>query len=409
MKTAVTRVGRIAAGLSVLCAPLAGYFASAAQQTQPLDARRTAPSSSCAIVSDKGQPVAAGGREVYCVIDIGSRNVKLVVSSTQPDNTMTLRDERSCRARLDLGTKVYDAGAPAGRQDRPLLAADIEALASVMQEYQALCALDRGKMMGADATEWARHATNMAEIKQALAAKTGITIDVLTPDQEARYGYAAATRGRPGYLVVDAGSNSFQITSQPQGREAPQGVSVPLGYEQASNLYFLKAASYEAGRRSYADEVRRRVSATSLDLAGLRAVIASGKLGRRMVALGQDAAIQLIVGGALRDASGEWLRDELAYSRKSRQVHATELPEYGEVTAVLSAAQIGEYLHSLRGSSQWLQLRTDPIRAIYGNKALVVPALFDELMRELGVDSVVLTPAEMPAGYVLAKARSGPR
>jgi hypothetical protein len=271
-----------------------------------------------------------------------------------------------------------------------------------MKEYQAFCALDGGKMVGADATEWARHATNIAEVKRAVAAGTGIGIDVLTPDEEARYGYSAATRGRAGHLVLDPGSNSFQVTSQPRGEEAPRGISVPLGYEQAANLYFAKASSYESGRRAYADEIRGRLAA--LDAPRLRAAVASGKLGRAIIALGQDAAVQLVVGGALRDASGQWLQDEAAYARKASEVRAMPSPEYGEVTEILKAAQIGDYLRSLGGPGQLLQLLADPVRGRYGNKALVVPALLDVLMRDLGVDTVVLTPAEMPIGYILAKA-----
>lgn len=378
--------------------------ASVAWTTQAQTSPASTPPRSCAIAPDQTQPVAAAGREVYCAIDVGSRNVKLAVISMEPGKALTLRDERSCRTRLNLGTKVYDAAAPAGRQDKSLPAADIETLASVMKEYQAFCALDGGKMVGADATEWARHAANIEEVKRALAARTGIDIDVLTPDQEARYGYAAATRGRGGHLVLDPGSNSFQITSQPRGEEAPRGISVPLGYEQAANLYFAKAASYESARRAYADEVRRRLAATALDLAGLRAALASGRLGRAIVALGQDAAIHLVVGGALRDASGQWLQDEAAYARKANEVRPTFSPDYGEVTGILKAAQISDYLHSLGESSQLLQLQADPVRGLYGNKALVVPALLDVLMRDLGVDTVVLTSAEMPTGYILAKA-----
>jgi hypothetical protein len=276
-----------------------------------------------------------------------------------------------------------------------------------MKEFQALCALDGGRVVGADATEWARHATNIAEVKQALATRTGISIDVLTPDEEARYGYVAATRGRAGHLVLDPGSNSFQIMSQPLGERAPRAVSIPLGYEQAANLYFAKAESYEGGRRAYADEVGRRLTAAALDLAGLRAAVASGRLARRIVALGQDSAIQLVVGGALRDASGQWLQYEADYARKANEVRPTLSPDYGELTGILKAAQISDYLRSLGESSQLPQLRADGPRAGTATRRWSC-RLSSTLMRRLGVDTVVLTPAEMPTGYILAKAGGKP-
>jgi Ppx/GppA phosphatase family protein len=374
--------------------------AAAAPPTPP----QSPPPSACSIAPDKAQPVVAPGREIYCAIDVGSRNVKLVVSSMEPGKPLTLRDERSCRSRLNLGTKVYDAAAPAGRQDKPLSAVDVEALANVMNEYQLQCARDKGKLVGADATEWARHAANIGEIRQALLARTSLDLDVLTPELEARYGYLAATRGRAGYLVVDAGSSSFQITSQTPGQEAPRGVSVPLGYEQAARIHFAEAEGYEGGQRAYADDVKRRLTGAGLDLTDLRAAVAGGKLGRRIVALGQDGAIHLAVGGLLRDGTGRWLQDEAAYARALGAVRATFSAEDGEVLRVLKAGEIGAYLRSLSEASQLLQLRADPVRALYGNKALVVPVLFDVLMRELDVDTLVLTPAEMPTGYILAKA-----
>jgi hypothetical protein len=376
-------------------------LAAAPTRSQALQNPPAPPANTCAAAT--AQPIAAADRDVYCAIDIGSRNLKLAVVSMEAGRPLTLRDERSCRTRLNLGTKVYDAGAPPGQQDKPLATADIEALAKAMQEYQALCRLDGGKLVGADATEWARHATNIAEVRKAVSQRTGLDIEVLTAEQEARFGYIAATRGRAGFVVVDPGSNSFQVTAHANGETAPHGVSVPLGYEQASALYFSKAESFDAGRRAYAEAVRSRLAAAALDVPKLRGAIGSGRLARAIVALGQDAAVHLVVGGVLRDGSGRWISDEAAYSQHARTLRPSASAEYGEVTAVLRASQVRDYLASLADTRQLVQLRADPVRGLYGTKALVVPSLLDVLAQDLGVETVVLTPAEMPIGYILSK------
>ena len=47
-------------------------------------------------------------------------------------------------------------------------------------------------------------------------------------------------------------------------------------------------------------------------------------------------------------------------------------------------------------------LRTAPVRALYGEKALANAVLLDSLIKQLGLTTVVLVPQEMPAGYILA-------
>jgi hypothetical protein len=99
-------------------------------------------------------------------------------------------------------------------------AADIADLITVMKELQAICALDKGKLVGAEATQWARDALNIADVKAQVKTATGLDIEVLTPDQEGSYGYVASTRNAPERLSLDPGSNSFQIGWWPKGATA---------------------------------------------------------------------------------------------------------------------------------------------------------------------------------------------
>jgi hypothetical protein len=386
------RVLRILAILGCLTGTAAVLRADAAVAPVSL------PPTTCAIAADPARPIAASGREVHCAVDIGSRNAKLAVISLEHGKPLTARDERQCRIRLDLGTKSYDAKAPAGQQNKPLAAADIEALAAAIAQFQSICTRDKGTMAGADATEWARHATNIGEVQATVAARTGLGFEVLTPEREAQLGYAAATHAMPGHVVVDPGSNSFQVTWQAVGDSAPRGLSIPLGYEQAANLHFASAESYAAGREAYARDIRERLAA----IPGFADAKAAAAKAGTLLVLGQDGAVHLVVRGELRDRAGHWLTDDTLLAKKLADTPRVATPEYGEVTAVLSAGELKRYLDSI-DAGQFAQLRTEPVRGIYGTKAMVVPALLELLSRELAVERVVLAPHEMPTGYILAK------
>jgi hypothetical protein len=79
----------------------------------------------CAPLTDAYKPIAvATTRDVVCALDLGSNNAKLVVMSVDKSKKPeTLKDERQCRNKLSLGTKVFDsttmiARAPPGSATR---------------------------------------------------------------------------------------------------------------------------------------------------------------------------------------------------------------------------------------------------------------------------------------------------
>ena len=111
-----------------------------------------------------------------------------------------------------------------------LKAAEITNLVPTMKEFQRVCTLDKGTLVGAEATQWARDATNIDEVKTMVKTATTLDIEVLTPDQEGAYGYVAGTRNSPEKFSLDPGSNSFQIGWLPKGATTARTVSVPFGY-----------------------------------------------------------------------------------------------------------------------------------------------------------------------------------
>ena len=191
---------------------------------------------------------------MYCALDLGSNNAKLQVISMEEGKPLSFKDERQCRTRLGFGAKVFDSQTMTAKA---LPASDIADLITVMKELQAICALDKGKLVGAEATQWARDALNIADVKAQVKTATGLDIDVLTPDQEGAYGYVAGTRNAPERLSLDPGSNSFQIGWWPKGATAARTVSVPLGYVRGAAKYLPRGQRHRQ-LRGRPQQARRR-------------------------------------------------------------------------------------------------------------------------------------------------------
>ena len=96
--------------------------------------------------------------------------------------------------------------------------------------------------MAAGATQWARDATNIAEVRARVRVGTKVDFEVLSPTQEADYAYVAASLGKPGRFVLDPGSNSFELAWQARGSSKISSVLVPHGYVHASTNDFEPAA-----------------------------------------------------------------------------------------------------------------------------------------------------------------------
>jgi hypothetical protein len=276
---------------------------------------------------------------------------------------------------------------------------------------QKICADDGGALVGAHATQWARDATNIDAVTARLSAATGLTLEVLTPEQEGIYGYAAATRNAPGRIALDPGSNSFQIAFWPKGTAAPRTISVPFGYVRAAAQFYAADADtgYEISRREHARELGATIRAAlaalapPADLAELRRAVSAGALERRLFVAGQDGSLHLAMRGRLREAPGRWIAAKPAYDARVGTTRPIATRRYGEITTVLTRAEVRRWFRRIVGTADYVALRSDPARSLYGEKALANAVLMDVLMSELGLDAAVIVPQEMPAGFILAK------
>jgi exopolyphosphatase/guanosine-5'-triphosphate,3'-diphosphate pyrophosphatase len=366
--------------------------------------------SSCVIAADKQAPVrTTPGRVVYCGIDLGSRTVKLSVVSMEKDRPVTVRDERLCKRTLGMGALVFDSRTATAR---PLPDETIGHLVDTLAEYKEICARDGGTLVAAGATQWARDATNVAEVSARVGAATGIRLDVLTPDQEAEYGYAAASVATAGRIVLDAGSNSFELAWQEKDSPSVRTILVPYGYVRAAANEFAAGSEYARARAAYQEHARAMIEQQlarlepMTSLAGLRSLVRRGRIGPDLIALGEDGAIvPLVARGRLREGPGRWIADGPRFDEALGAPRATD-PRYGVMTGPpLSGDDLRSYLHRVT-AADLAALRTEPVRGLYGQKALAVPALADLLMRDLGLRHLVTVPQEATTGHILMRLRT---
>jgi len=357
-------------------------------------------------------PRVKDGRLTLCAIDLGSNTAKLQVMSMHPKKPLSFKDERQCRARLGFGALVFD---PASSERKPLPAAATQQLVGVVKEFQAICALDRGEMLGAEATQWARDATNIDEVRGAVKAGAGIDFEVLTPEWEGHFGYVAATRNVPGRFALDPGSNSFQISWWPKGADVARTVSVPMGFVRGAAAHYAPDAevSFAAARDRHAGEIRKRLDEAlgalkpASSLAQLKEQIGKGALSPEIFVMGQDGALHLAARGRLRDAEGKWIASAEAYERAVASEPRVQHKRYGEIHADLETGEISAFVGELGRPAEFHALRREPVRGLYGAKTLANAVLLDVLARELGVKRIVMVPQEMPAGYILYKLALG--
>ena len=139
-----------------------------------------------------------------------------------------------------------------------------------------------------------------------------------------------------------------------------------------------------------------------MSLSSLKAMVAEGTLGREIVTLGQDGAVFLPVRGLLRKA-GAWVAEQSSYDEATRRQAPVHDPAFGTMCAApLRSTELDAYFAGITPEDFRL-LTSEPIRSLYGQKALVVPALAELLLRELGAERLVMVPQETTTGLILAQ------
>ncbi|GLX69585.1 Ppx/GppA phosphatase family protein [Paenibacillus glycanilyticus] len=175
------------------------------------------------------------------IIDIGSNSVRLVVYERTASGAHRVIDGGKRPARL--AERVDDNGY--------LREEAITELLGTLNHFTMICAHNRTGHIRAVATAAIRNASNRSEILETIKSETGLTIELLSGEDEASYGFLGMINAmdvQDGFLV-DIGGGSTEV-SLFRGRELVHSVSFPFGCVSLNRKYAVKGMLTDEGLRS---------------------------------------------------------------------------------------------------------------------------------------------------------------
>lgn len=154
------------------------------------------------------------------IMDIGSNSIRLVIY--EMTETGAYRIVQECKEAARLSEKV---GAN-GRMEREA----VRSIAPLLNQFMAVCRMHGVIRMRAAATAAIRNAANSDEIVQWIAEETGLTLEILTGEQEGYAGFLGVvnTMNVSDGIIIDIGGGSTEITLFRE-RQRLHTVSFPFG------------------------------------------------------------------------------------------------------------------------------------------------------------------------------------
>jgi exopolyphosphatase/guanosine-5'-triphosphate,3'-diphosphate pyrophosphatase len=165
------------------------------------------------------------------IIDLGSNTSRLIVVAYVPGTTFRLIDQVRERVRLSEGMGAENVLRPE----------PIQRTIHLLKVFRTLAEANGIDTIIAVGTSAVRDARNQAEFLARVNAEAGVSLRVLSGDEEARYGFLGAANSvalRDG-LVVDIGGGSMELT-RVQDRHMAQSVTLPAGAVRLTEA-FLRA------------------------------------------------------------------------------------------------------------------------------------------------------------------------
>jgi exopolyphosphatase/guanosine-5'-triphosphate,3'-diphosphate pyrophosphatase len=200
--------------------------------------------------------ILAGSVNRYAVIDVGTNSVKLHVGEAAPDGTWRPVLDRAEVTRLGEGLAAQGTISDAAMERT---AAAIHQMRGDAIEHGALA-------IAAVGTAGLRAAGNSQAVLRAILARTGIEVEVISGEEEARLAYEAVVAALPAgprtLVVFDTGGGSSQFTFGTAGT-IEERFSLEVGAARYTERFRLDQA--------VSDEVVGEVrTAIATDLARLR-------------------------------------------------------------------------------------------------------------------------------------------
>ncbi|OXM84277.1 Ppx/GppA phosphatase family protein [Paenibacillus rigui] len=154
------------------------------------------------------------------IIDIGSNSIRLVIYELFP--TLAYRVIGEFKQSARLSQKIGD--------DNVLPTDDIDELIQILKQFHQICTAYEVTDMRAAATAAIRNASNSRQIIDLLRLQTGIHVELLSGEDEARVGFLGMMHALDisDGMLVDIGGGSTEV-SVFRNRERLHSVSFPFG------------------------------------------------------------------------------------------------------------------------------------------------------------------------------------
>lgn len=175
---------------------------------------------------------------LVAAVDLGSKNFKFILGWL---------DRGEVRYGL-LGKRTLQVGRDVAEHAGVIGADKLAQVRALLEEFSAFCRAAGVEQIMGMATSAIRGAANHAEVT-AIGRACGIELEIADGPREGVIGYLAATGGRPGRLVTDTGSSSFQVAWQTDG--PIRSLSIPVGYARGYAMHIRNAPTFGDARRAY--------------------------------------------------------------------------------------------------------------------------------------------------------------
>ena len=176
-----------------------------------------------------------------CAIDIGSKNVKLVIGEY---------DDGQIRTRL-LTKETLQLGADIPENDGRIGSQKLADLREILSGFTNLAELTGAGKVLAIATHAVRNAVNNQDVLE-IARELDIDLDIADGAREGAVGYLAATGGESDRIVSELGSRSCQVTWW-NGTAFKSRCIDDMGYERAFGSFMETASDFADARNRYRD------------------------------------------------------------------------------------------------------------------------------------------------------------
>jgi exopolyphosphatase/guanosine-5'-triphosphate,3'-diphosphate pyrophosphatase len=212
------------------------------------------------------------------IIDLGSNTARLVIYAYEPGKMYKLIDQVRERVRLAEGI-----GADGAMREEPMRRA-VEAVTM----FKSLCTASGVDQIVSLATSATRDASNQARFIQRVYEKSGVTLRVLSGEEEAYYGYLGMVNSFPyeNGFMFDLGGGSIQVTEMVD-RHIRHSLSLPLGAVRMSERFFTKFPPSKKQIEDLRDHVEKQLSRRLTRMKSAVPLLASGGTARALAILDQ--------------------------------------------------------------------------------------------------------------------------